>query len=91
MSSFTVSRIGQYGQCLVEVDFKNKRAYVKDNIRGDIARTYFYMSEKYNVRLSKQEKKMMKAWDKSDPISQWERTKNKRVERLQGNFNKYIK
>lgn len=48
------------------------------------------MSDRYNVRLSKQETKMMKAWDRLDPISSWERTKNKRVQKLQGNNNKYI-
>lgn len=83
--------IEQYGQCNVQVDFKAKRAYVKDDIKGDIARIYFYMSDKYNVRLSKQERKMMKAWNELDPISKWERTKNRRVKKLQGNANKYIK
>jgi deoxyribonuclease-1 len=83
-------KIGQYGQCKVQVDFKAKRAYVKDDIRGDIARIYFYMSDKYNVRLSKQEKRMMQVWDKADPVSKWERIKNKRIEKLQGNRNPYI-
>jgi len=82
--------IGQYGQCNVQVDFKAKRAYVKDDIKGDIARIYFYMSDQYNVHLSKQERKMMEAWNKSDPVSSWEIEKNKRVEKLQGNKNKYI-
>jgi len=83
-------KIGQYGNCQFEVDFKAKRAYPKEDIRGDIARIYFYMSDKYNVRLSKQERKMMEVWDKQDPVSEWERIKNKRVEKLQGNFNPYI-
>ena len=48
------------------------------------------MADKYNVRLSKQERKMMEAWNKLDPVSKWERTKNKRVKRLQGNLNKFI-
>lgn len=84
-------QVGQYGQCKMQVDFKGKRAYVKDDIRGDIARTYFYMSDRYNVRLSKQERKMMEAWDKQDPVSQWEIIKNQRVLKLQGNENPYIK
>ncbi|MFA9374159.1 MAG: endonuclease [Poseidonibacter sp.] len=82
--------IGQYGKCEVQVNFKDKRAYVKDDIKGDISRIYFYMSDKYNVRLSKQERRMMEAWNKLDPISEWERIKNKRVEKLQGNANPYI-
>ncbi len=81
----------QYGSCNVEVNFKAKRAYVKNDIKGDIARIYFYMSDKYNVKLSKQERKMMNTWNKLDPISQWERNKNERVEKYQGNRNKFIK
>jgi deoxyribonuclease-1 len=84
-------KLGMYGQCLMQVDFKAKRAYVKDDIKGDIARTYFYMSDRYNVNLSKQERKMMEAWDKADPVDKWERTKNKRIEKLQGNSNPFIK
>jgi len=83
--------IGQYGQCNVQVDFRAKRAYVKDDIKGDIARIYFYMSDKYNVRLSKQERIMMQSWNNVDPVSQWEITKNKRVKKWQGNENLYIK
>lgn len=82
--------IGMYGNCKFEVNFKEKRAYVKEDIRGDIARIYFYMSDKYNIRLSKQEKKMMKAWSKQDPVSDWERVKNKRIQEIQGNKNKFI-
>lgn len=84
-------KLGMYGKCEFQVDFKAKRAYVKEDIRGDIARTYFYMSDKYNVRLSKQERKMMEIWDKQDPVSNWERIKNKRIEKIQGNSNPYIK
>ncbi len=83
-------KANQYGKCEVEVDFKAKRAYVKDSIKGDIARVYFYMSDKYKVRLSKKEKKMMEAWNKLDPVDEWEKTKNKRVQKLQGNLNPYI-
>lgn len=85
------AKVGQYGQCKMEIDFKNKRAYVKDDIRGDIARIYFYMSDTYNINLSKQERKMMEVWDKEDPISEWERIKNQRVYNLQGNYNLFIK
>lgn len=86
-----IPKATQYGNCQFEVDFKAKRAYPKEDIRGDIARTYFYMSDKYNVRLSKQERKMMEAWGKQDPVSKWERIKNKRIEKIQGNSNKFIK
>ncbi len=31
-------KVGQYGKCNFQVDFKAKRAYVKDEIKGDIAK-----------------------------------------------------
>jgi len=86
-----IPKVGQYGKCEFQVDFKAKRAYPKEDIRGDIARIYFYMSDKYNVRLSKSERKMMEVWDKQDPISKWEIIKNDRVHKLQGNKNSFIR
>ena len=83
-------KVGQYGKCEFEVDFKAKRVYVRDEIKGDIARIYFYMSDKYNVNLSSQERKMFEVWNKLDPVDEWERIKNKRVYKLQGNKNNYI-
>ena len=82
---------GMYGSCEVQVDFKARRAFVKDEIKGDIARTYLYMSDEYNIKLSKQERKMMEAWNKMDPISKWEKVKNERIYKIQGNKNPYIK
>lgn len=70
-------KIGQYGRCNFEVDFEANRAYVRPEIKGDIARIYIYMSEKYNINLSKQERQMMEAWDKMDPIDNWEKEKRK--------------
>ena len=48
------------------------------------------MSDKYNVNLSNQERKMFEVWNKFDPVDEWERIKNKRVYKLQGNRNRYI-
>ena len=48
------------------------------------------MSDKYNITLSKQERKMMEVWNKLDPVDEWERIKNRRVVKLQGNLNKYV-
>ena len=70
---------GQYGKCEFEVDSKNKIAYPKKEIRGDIARIYLYMSKTYNINLSKKDRKMFEKWDEEDPISEWEIKKNKRI------------
>lgn len=87
---FNIPKLGQFGNCNFEIDYKYKRAYPKEDIRGDIARIYFYMNDKYNLELSEQEKKMFSIWNKQDPVSKWEKIKNDRVEQYQGNRNKYI-
>ncbi|MFW3380105.1 endonuclease [Aliarcobacter butzleri] len=76
-------KVGMYGECKFEVDFDANRAYVRDEIKGDIARAYLYMSKTYNINLSDQERKLMEAWDKQDPIDEWEIEKNKRIENIQ--------
>jgi deoxyribonuclease-1 len=70
---------GQFGNCEFEIDFKNKKVFPKKEIRGDIARIYFYMSKTYNIKLSKDEIKMFEKWDEEDTISFWEKVKNERV------------
>lgn len=73
---------GQYGKCEFEVDSKNKIAYPKKEIRGDIARIYLYMSKTYNIKLSKKDKEMFEKWDLEDPISEWERVRNQRINKV---------
>ena len=59
-----------YGKCKFEVH--NKLTYVNENIHGDIARSYLYMSQRYKILLSKTLKLQMQMWDAEDPISPWE-------------------
>ena len=76
-------KFDQYGKCRIYVDFKNKRAYPRDEIKGDIARAYLYMSKTYHINLSKYEKRLMQVWDKLDPIGEWEIEKDKLIEKYQ--------
>jgi len=66
--------VGDYGQCKFQV--LDRKAYVDPNIRGDIARTYFYVRDTYGYKMSKQETKMMEVWNRLDPIDEWERKRN---------------
>jgi len=79
-----------YGVCDVEIDFKARKAEPAEHLRGDIARTYFYMRDKYGVRLSKQQTRLFNAWDKADPVDDWERRRNDLIRRKQGNSNPYV-
>lgn len=82
---------GQYGECRFEVDFKAERAKIREEIRGTIARTYLYFNKQYNMKLSSQELQKFEAWNKTYPSDIWEIERNKRIEKIQGNSNPFIK
>ncbi len=52
---------GQYGQCAMKVDFKEKVAEPPARARGSIARTYFYMRDRYDLKLSRQQTQLFNA------------------------------
>jgi len=80
-----------YGQPInMEIAFKDKRAEPQDAVFGDIARTYFYMRDRYGLQISKAQEKMFIAWNNLDPVDAWEREKNQLVKEVQGDENLYI-
>lgn len=80
----------EYGQCEMKIDFKNRVAEPPARARGAIARTYFYMRDRYQLRLSKQQTQLFEVWDKQFPVTQWECTRDQRIAGKQGNHNPYI-
>ncbi len=81
----------KYGACDFEVNFKSKKAEPRPEIRGDIARIYFYMRDKYNLKLSNQQTKLMTAWHNADPVSVEERERVLRINAAQGSDNPWVK
>ncbi|MCW2477254.1 MULTISPECIES: deoxyribonuclease I [unclassified Symbiopectobacterium] len=81
---------GQYGQCAMKIDFKNKLAEPPERARGAIARTYFYMRDRYQLQLSSQQTQLFTAWDKLYPVTSWECTRDQRIAEQQGNHNPYV-
>lgn len=81
---------GQYGQCPMKVDFKNKQAEPPARARGAIARTYFYMRDRYQLRLSRQQTQLFEVWNRQYPVSRWECQREARIAKVQGNHNPYI-
>ncbi len=73
---------GQYGNCELKIDFENRIVYPRAEIRGDIARIYLYMSKTYNIKLSKEDKKMFEKWHLENPISKWEKIKEERIHNI---------
>ncbi|MBF9001407.1 endonuclease [Vibrio nitrifigilis] len=79
-----------YGQCSMQVDFKQRKAMPPEQARGPIARTYLYMSQRYNFRLSKAQRQLMNVWDHRYPVSSWECQRDQKIAAIQGNHNPFV-
>lgn len=88
--SLFTKTFNQYGQCQSAVNFKNRVFQPREEVRGIIARTYFYMSAKYKINLSDQNKRLMASWNKIYPPQKWECERNQLIKNIQGNENQFI-
>lgn len=81
---------GTYGSCDFKVSFSGRTAEPRDQVKGHVARTYFYMADRYKVRLSDQQQRLLMAWDKQFPVTEHERLIESRVAARMGHHNEYI-
>lgn len=58
--------------------------------RGNIARAQFYFSVRYNKKISPSVEKVLREWNKQDPVDKRERERNNRIEKIQTNRNPFI-
>jgi len=81
----------EFGACDFEVS--DRIAEPRPEIRGDIARIYFYMNAAYPNRgiIGDKAQKLFNAWDKEDPVDEWECKRAARIEQAQGNANEFVK
>ena len=80
----------QYGACPFVVNFKQRTAMPPDYSRGAIARTYLYMSERYGLRLSKQDRRLFDIWNRQYPVNEWEHWRNQAIACVQRNANRFV-
>ncbi|MBV4414371.1 deoxyribonuclease I [Enterobacteriaceae bacterium YMB-R22] len=81
---------GQYGNCAMKIDFKGKRAEPPAAARGAIARTWLYMRDTWQLKLSRQQTQLFHAWNRRYPVSAWECQRDRRIAQRQGNHNPYV-
>ncbi len=80
----------QHGACPVRVSFKQRVVEPRDEIKGQIARVYFYMHDRYDLPMSRQHQQLFMAWDRQFPVSAWERERDVRIARLMGHSNSFV-
>ncbi|KKN09754.1 hypothetical protein LCGC14_1043490 [marine sediment metagenome] len=81
----------QYGRCSAKISSSQRVMEPRPEVRGDIARTYFYMSQQYGLKISKQQQRLFKAWDKQDPVDDWERSRELRIAKYMGHGNPFVR
>lgn len=79
-----------YGDCDFEVDHQARMAEPRAAIRGDIARIYLYMNDRYALNLSDSQKLLFADWHRQDPVDSWERQRDQWIQQRQGNSNPYV-
>jgi len=80
----------RYGVVDFEVDFKQKIAEPPLHVRGDIARTYYYMEREYGLKIGKKQRRLFAVWNKEDPVDAWEIERNRKIMAIQGNSNSFV-
>jgi len=80
----------QYGQCKTRVDFEQRAAEPRDEVKGLVARTTFYMFDRYKLNMSSQQQRLLMAWDKQFPVTPWEIERNKRIAAIMGHPNPFV-
>lgn len=80
----------QYGRCPMVVDFKARTAMPRAEIRGMIARIYFYMHERYGMRMSRQDRRLYEAWHRTYPVQPWEQQRNQLMACRMGHGNPHV-
>lgn len=81
----------RFGRCAIRIDSEARRVMPPAERRGEIARTMLYMRDTYGVRLSHREERLYRDWNNADPPDAWELERERRVTRIQGLPNVYVR
>ena len=58
--------------------------------KGDTARALFYVSTVYGLPLPSEEERVLRTWNKLDPVDAQEEERNDEISRYQGNRNVFV-
>src|SRR5690606_26019242 len=53
----------RHGQCDFKVEFSERTVEPRDEVKGKIARVWFYMHDHYDLRMSNAQQRLLMAWD----------------------------
>lgn len=80
----------EYGSCRFEVDTRARLAEPDDKVKGQIARIYFYMHERYNLPMDRSQRQILTQWHQQFPVSEWELERDRRISNIMGHSNPFV-
>ena len=82
-------KTSDFGKCEIE----DMREFFEppDCHKGDVARVWFYMSERYGVVIPPLEQIMFEKWSMMDPVSHWEAERERRIADISGVPNRFVR
>lgn len=80
----------QHGSCDFKVDFKAKFIEPRNEIKGFLARVYFYMHDRYGMNMSQQQQHLLMSWHNAYPVSIWELERDRRISYITGHSNPFV-
>lgn len=79
-----------YGACSFRIDFRQRTAEPPDSAKGLLARVYFYMHDRYNLPMSRQQARLLMTWDRQFPVDAAERERDQRIATRMGHGNPFV-
>ena len=80
----------QHGACPIKIDFQQRTAEPRDEVKGQVARIYFYMHDRYDMRMSNQQQRLFMSWHSQYPVTDWERERDRRIAAIMGYSNPFV-
>lgn len=79
-----------YGSCQFEIDADRRIAEPADQVKGQIARIYFYMHERYQLPMNEAQQRLMMRWHTQFPVNEWELERDRRISSVMGHNNPFV-
>lgn len=80
----------KYGQCTTKVDFPGRATEPRNEVKGMVSRTTFYMFDRYGLNMSRQQQQLLMSWDKQYPVTAWEKLRDARIASIMGHHNEFV-
>lgn len=79
-----------YHGCPILIDNSLRKVEPRDEAKGIVARANLFMSQKYGIKLSEEQRRLFETWNKEYPPTPWERVWSGKVAAIEGYSNNFI-